>query len=226
MDRSDLPRLWKSKTPLDARLSIAVDLLVPAFDQFPRLRHLVRSDLDSAGWGFVEGIWQKPADSATRGSDLSAAGGVRTDLKGVELAMHMADSIAAADLRDQKPYGDWDSTVQADIVRLVKAAGGIPVFVKIPYSPVQSAPLRTPMREVDRKTFQAALSRWGLPPVVEAGFPTTTDDFPDKWHLRKTLAPAFTRTLALAFIQAFLPAAARGAIDSAGSSPSSPRQEL
>ncbi len=223
MDRSDLPRLWKSKTPLEARLSIAVDLLVPAFDQFPRLRHLVRSDIDSAGQGLVDGIWQKADDSVATNSDLSSAGGVRTDLKGVELAMHLADTLAAADLHDQKPYGDWDSTVQADIVRLVKDAGGIPIFVKIPFSPVQAAPLRTSLREADRKTFQVALSRWRLPPVVEADFPTTSDDFPDKWHLRKTLAPAFTKTLALAFVKAFAPSTATGPTDSVGAS-SSPKR--
>jgi hypothetical protein len=223
MVRSDLPRLWKSHTALDARLSIAVDLLVPAFDQFPRLRHIVRSDLDTAGQSVVDGIWQKAVDSSSANSDLSSAGGVRTDLKGVDLAMHLADSLAASDLRDQKPYGDWDSTVQADIVRLVKDAGGIPIFVKIPFSPVQSRPLRTPLRGADRKTFRAALSRWGLPPVVEAEFPTTADDFPDEWHLRKTLAPAFTKTLALAFVQAFAPTVARGPVDTAGSSFSSKR---
>lgn len=226
MDRSDLPHLWKSGTSLEARLSIAVDLLVPAFDQFPRFRHLVRSNLDSAGRSIVDGIWPKEPDSSAPGSDLSSAGGVRTDLKGVELAMHMADSMAAADLRDQKPYGDWDSTVQADIVRLVKDAGGIPIFVKIPFSPVQSAPLRTSLRQADRRTFQAALSRWGLPPVVEADFPTTSGDFPDKWHLRKTLAPAFTRALALAFVQAFQPTTARSRIDTAGSSPASRPRDL
>lgn len=220
MNRSDLPRLWKSRTPLEAKLSIAVDLLIPTFDQFPRLRHLVRSGLDTAGQAFMDGIWTKPADSSAPNSDLSSAGGVRTDLKGVELAMHLADSLAASDLRDQKPYGDWDSTVQADIVRLVKDAGGIPLFVKIPFSPVQRRPLETPLREADRKTFHAALSRWGLPPVVEAEFPTTADDFPDKWHLRKTLAPAFTKTLAMSFVQAFAPTSSRGPVDSAGSSPS------
>jgi len=200
MERSDLPRLWKSRTPLEARLSIAVDLLVPAFDQFPRLRHMVRSNLDTIGNSLVGGIWSIEPEATGPNSDLSSAGGVRTDLKGVELAIHLADSLAAFDLREQKPYGDWDSTVQADIVRLVKDAGGIPVFVKIPFSPVQSAPLRTPLRESDRRTFNAALTRWGLPPVVEADFSTSADDFPDKWHLRKTLAPAFTNSLALAFV--------------------------
>jgi hypothetical protein len=206
MDRSDLPRLWKSSTPLEAKLSIAVDLLVPAFDQFPRLRHVARSNVDSAGLGIVDGIWQKPTDSATPGSDLVAAGGIRTDLKGVELARHLADSLSASDLKGQKPYGDWDSTVQADIVRLVKDAGGIPIFVRIPFSPIQSRPLRTPLRDADRKSFRAALVRWGLPPLVEAEYPTTAEDFPDNWHLRKTLSPAFTQALALGYLQAFAPA--------------------
>jgi len=216
MTRSDLPRLWKSSTPLEAKLSIAVDLLVPAFDQFPRLRHEARSNLDSAGLDIVNGIWQKPTDSAGPSSDLVSAGGIRTDLKGVELARHLADSMSASDMRDQKPYRDWDSTVQADIVRLVKDAGGIPIFVRIPFSPVQSRPLHTPLRDEDRKRFVAALARWNLPPLVEADFPTTADDFPDNWHLRKTLSPAFTKALALAYLQAFAPAKMRIPSDTIG----------
>ncbi|HXP91267.1 MAG TPA: hypothetical protein VN931_10095 [Fibrobacteria bacterium] len=218
MDRSDLPRLWKSSTPLEAKLSIAVDLLVPAFDQFPRLRHVVRSNLDSAGQGVVDGIWRKPTDSAAPSSDLVSAGGIRTDLKGVELARHLADSLSASDLKDQKPWRDWDSTVQADIVRLVKDAGGIPIFVRIPFSPIQTRPLRTPLREADRKRFQASLVRWGLPPLVEAEFATTADDFPDEWHLRKTLSPAFTQALALAYLQAFAPARSNSPPDTGGDS--------
>lgn len=207
MASSDLPRLWKSKTPMDQKLSIAVDLLVPAFDQFPRLRHVFRADLDTLGQSLTEAVWGRPEPEAAEGSDLTTAGGIRSDAKGVSLAVRMADSIAASDLRDQKRWGSWDSTVQADIVRLVRDAGGFPVLVEIPFSPVQKAPLRTAVRDEDRKAFESALVRWKLPPVVRADFPTTADDFPDRWHLRKALAPAFTQALAMAYLRTFAPAA-------------------
>ena len=221
MTSSDLPRLWRSKTPLDQKLSIAVDLLAPSFDQFPRLRHVVRTSLDTAGMSFVDGVWGARAPERTGQSDLVAAGGIRTDLKGVELAMHLADSMASADLRDQKRWASWDSTVQADIVRLVHDAGGIPIFVRIPYSFVQRKPLQTAVRELDRKAFEADLLRWKIPPVVVADFPTVPDNFPDNWHLRKTLAPAFTQALAMAYVKAFAPQAVAAPSRSDSSGPPS-----
>lgn len=205
MNSSDLPRLWKSKTPMDQKLSIAVDLLVPAFDQFPRLRHVFRAYLDTLGQNLTEGIWGRPEPAAATGSDLTTAGGIRSDAKGVDLAIRMADSMAASDLRDQKRWGSWDSTVQADIVHLVRDAGGVPILMEIPFSPVQKAPLRTALRNEDRKAFEADLVRWKLPPVVKADFPTTADDFPDRWHLRKALSPAFTQALAMAYVKTFAP---------------------
>lgn len=203
LEPADFGRIWDSRTPSEIKFAIASDLWFPAFDQMPRLRHIVRTDLDTLGMRIHEALWGKPVAKSASQADLSTDGGIRADKKGVELAMFMADSMARADLKDQKPYGDWDSTVVADIVRLVKDAGGLPVFVRIPYSPTQAAPLATPLRQADRVAFEAALRRWSLPAVVVPTYQPRPEDFPDKWHLRKTLAPEFTRSLAEAYLQAF-----------------------
>lgn len=206
MTTDDLGRLWRSSTPGEHKFAIAADLLFPSFDQFPRLRHTARTDLDTFGQGFVEAIWSKPPPANTAAnSDLSTAGGIRADKKGVELAMFMAESASIHDLKHQEPYGDWDSTIYADIVKLVRDAGGVPLFVRIPYSPTQAKPLETPLRQADKARFEEVMRRWGIPkPVISGNFPTTVDDFPDKWHLRKSLAPAFTKALAIAYLEAFL----------------------
>lgn len=203
LEPSDFSRLWNSSTPAEAKFAIASDLWFPAFDQMARLRHVARSKIDTLGLGIQNAMWGRPEAKAVSDADLSTDGGIRADKQGVELAMFLADSMARADLKDQKPYGEWDSTVVADIVRLVKDAGGAPVFVRIPYSPTQAAPLATALRQADRVVFENALRRWGVPAVVAPTFQHKPDDFPDKWHLRKTLAPEFTRSLAEAYLRAF-----------------------
>lgn len=202
---TDFPRILKSATPGEAKFAIASDLWFPAFGQMARLRHLVRSTLDTVGLEIHRGLFGKPAAPTDVASDLSTEGGIRADRQGVELAMFLADSLAREDLRDQKPWSEWDSTVIADIARLVKESGGFPVFVRIPYSPTQAAPLATAQRQLDRISFSLALRKWGLPPVVASPWVTRAEDFPDKWHLRKTLAPEFTAQLAQAYLEAFAP---------------------
>jgi len=204
LESSDFGNVWKSSTPKEAKVAIAAGLWFPAFDQTARLRHDFRSQIDTIGSQLQHAVWENAASMGPTEADLSTDGGIRADKKGVELAKFMADSMAQADLRDQKPYGDWDSTVLADIVRLLKDAGAMPIFVRIPYSPTQAVPLATPLRQADRIAFEAAVRRWGLPPVVAAPFQPRPEDFPDKWHLRKTLAPDFTRSLALAYLGAFV----------------------
>lgn len=204
LEPSDFLRIWKSSTPAEAKFAIASDLWFPAFDQMARLRHEVRSDLDTLGMRIQGRIWAVAKSQETADADLSTDGGIRADKKGVEWAMFLAESLARADLRDQKPLGNWDSTVVAGIVELVKGAGGLPVFVRIPYSPTQAAVLATGVRQADKLVFQNTLRRWEVPRVIEASFQPKPEDFPDKWHLRRTLAPEFTRSLAQAYLSAFV----------------------
>jgi len=207
--KSDLIKLWReATTPTSMKFVITANLIAPFMENIPRVRQFAAQGLDSLLQDFFTPLIAL-APKAKTGStaDLTAEGGIRTDAKGVETARELAIRMAKEEAENQEPWDDYDHTVVAEILHMVKNAGGYVVFLDMPLSDVQQAPYDTPLRKKEREAFLATLKAWNCI-MLHPKMTYEAADFPDLWHLRKTLAPEFTVAVAREFI-----AAARAAGD-------------
>lgn len=130
--------------------------------------------------------------------ELTEAGGIQTGLNRIQLARAGAIADTKRLIAEQQPLGDWQTTVVADIVRLVQSRGGSVVFFEIPISSVQAEEYRTPLRQRERLAFAGQAREWKttlLAPAVAL----PDEAFPDLWHLDKPGAAVFTEQLARAY---------------------------
>lgn len=205
---SDLPRLFRSKTPTAGKLLVAANVLFGYDENITRVRRLFQAWLDAATLSFFSVFLPIPVEGGS--ADLTSKGGIRTDKKGVDDAKAIALRTIAVELASQRPRRAWDSTTMFEVVQVLREMGAQPIFYEMPMSPAMSAIYQTPVRIQDRAHFQGVVRRWDVPylkPVIA----TTDEDFPDIWHLRKSRAPEFTEALTREFLEKFVMPAIRAA---------------
>jgi hypothetical protein len=205
----DLPSLWARAGSFEERVRATFEMAVrgvPLLHNRERVGHefVGRGDAKvmsrlggllpggAAGFGAVA---PPPAPAA----DLTTRGGIRNDSAGVAAARAAAQSMARKELADLKPVAFADDCVLADLVRLVQKAGGKVVFFAMPLHSTQVEVFRTETRRRDREAFVRKAGAWGCE-IIATDFPTADADFPDVWHMRRSLAPDFSRALALAWV--------------------------
>jgi hypothetical protein len=201
--RSDLISLWKNATTdVGMKFMITANLVAPFMEHIPRVRQNALLWMDSTSRALYTPLLalakMKPMEDGPE-SDLTSEGGIRVDAKGVETARDLAIRLAKEDLRNQPPWNAYDSTIVAEVVRMIKQAGGYAVFSYMPLSQVQQEPYDTDLRKRERAAFQSTLKAWNCV-MLQPTMALQPEDFPDLWHLRKSLAPEFTAALANAFI--------------------------
>jgi hypothetical protein len=108
----------------------------------------------------------------------------------------------SAPLQTRADFPAWEGSVQEDLARLLESHGGRLIFCEIPPSP----PLLPPPdgRRAPRTGFLEWASARNLP-VLAPAFPYDEEDLIDPWHLRPEAAPAYSRRLAQAWVEAGRP---------------------
>jgi hypothetical protein len=200
----DFPGLWAAGMPVEEKTEVTCSYFLRGSVLFT-----YRQQLGQALWGRCEKAFLRAAggpatseEPSNRGAaDLRAAGGVRNDPEGVENARRLAVRLAQDDMAHQAPGPDWDRTVVPDLVHLVHQAGGRVVFYKMPLHSVQAAPYWTALRKREVEQFRGKMAGWGTV-FLTPDFSYSDEDFPDYWHLRQSRSPAFTRSLARAWLSA------------------------
>ena len=190
---SDLPRFY-----LHANNTVADKARVTAAHFLYTARYLrdIRIRLEAA----VNAKLAPPR--ATGAVDLSTRAGIRTDRAGVALAR--AEATQVADERREAALAagdalDWDRSVFAAIVRLVRAHGGDAVFFATPQSPVMEERWEGAM-EVQRRTFEAWTQANHIAVLYPEPFTYGAEDFPDNIHLRNSRSGEYTARLAEAYL--------------------------
>jgi hypothetical protein len=203
--KRDLWKLWReSTTEAGMKFVITANLVAPFMEHIPRVRQHALPDLDTLlqkAFAPLMALAKPEESDAGAASDLATEGGIRADAKGVETARDLAIRMAREETEKQEPWADYDKTIVAEILRMVREAGGYVVFLDMPLSPVQQAPYDTPLRLGEREAFQGTLKAWNCI-MLKPELALTESDFPDLWHLRKSLAPEFTLAVANGFIAA------------------------
>lgn len=187
-----LPDFWRS-SPTDwfEKTLVSARVLFGYRENFSRLRY----NIDSRLIRWLDPVRPQEGKSA----DLTAAAGIRTDSVGVKVVRDAALSVAASQMKSQKPWRGYDHSILKELVDFIQSSGGRVRIYEMPLSSIQAGPYLTPLRREDRALFAKDLQSWKLD-LLHPEFPTTDDDFPDLWHLRKGRSAAFTEALAKAYI--------------------------
>lgn len=139
--------------------------------------------------------------------DLAPVGGIRTDEAGVELTK--AESMRAADQRwmEMNAEGgreaeDWEHSIWADMLSLVRAQGGDLVFFETPQNPILQRGTNRAQVMQDRKgAFDTWRRTHNISILHAENFPYDESDFPDNLHLRRSRSGEFTARVTEAFIE-------------------------
>ncbi len=138
---------------------------------------------------------QRPSASTI---DLPTAAGIRPDEAGLAVARAQAEQYAES-LRNQHSIAAWDGIV-SDTVRMLENAGARVVFFSEPMPPEMSEALSLPIATENRSRFSTLARTWNST-LLEPHIDASARDFPDGWHLRASLGPAYTDSLAAAYVR-------------------------
>lgn len=199
MHVQDLAGLMMTHAPLEQRLDVIIRFAMQWSELFStRLR--TRQDFLNWGTDFAEEFLDEAALFDSRQQminlDINPRGGIRTEF----LHRQLIERIYRQWLEDDREtlfrdWQEWDKTVLADIVKLVRANDGQVVFFEMPLSSLNDLLYGAEGREEDRASFLAQAKEWGIP-VVETSFASTDEDLPDWIHLSRPKAEEFSKVLA------------------------------
>ena len=127
-------------------------------------------------------------------ADLAGEGGIRTDSAGVALVRE--EVLAGTDHKAARDSWNWDNSVLADIVKLVRSHGGEVAFFEMPVSSYWTAGYPPGRRELEATSFHEWAGRNQLEYESFPTFQTTDDDFPDLMHMRKSMRNNYSRSVA------------------------------
>ncbi|MDQ6666520.1 MAG: hypothetical protein M3Z23_19245 [Acidobacteriota bacterium] len=197
VNSGDLARFWKSS---DNDVFEKIYLTAAKYLFAVRKGGAVRNRIKVTGDRVVQTMLVKAGFAAqeTIQADLTPAGGIRIDESDMIFVRKAARSNFASEMRDQRPIRHWDQSVLRSIVELVAANGGQVVLFDLPLNSYQWKPLSTGVRKTDRAVFGQVAGKWGVP-ILKTDFPTEDSDYPDAWHLRRSLAGPFTTALAKSY---------------------------
>lgn len=192
--KSDLPGFLTSNGDLEAKLEILAiwsmaGARLAVWRRGLREALLRRLGALSTRAGERLGWLDAPEDS----SDLSAAGGIRTDEEGIALARQLAERSAA---RGRAPQaGTYEDSVLASLLALARENGGELVLFRMPLS--------SPFQFEPDPDLAARFANWrqrhGVR-LLEPDFRSDDADFPDLWHLSRSRSAAFSEALARAWL--------------------------
>jgi hypothetical protein len=131
-------------------------------------------------------------------TDLSESGGVKTKQVDIARVRTSAQRFAREQMDAQEPFLNWDETVLADLIKLIKSHNGKVVFFKMPVSSAQLNVFKTKIHRDNRITFKQQLKKWDTV-ILYPDFSYTDEDFPDLWHLRYSRCAEFSGKLAQAY---------------------------
>ena len=200
--KRDLPRLWLQGESLEEGIRFTAEM---AARRWPLL-----SNRDRVGDEFVRrgnrlvSRWLDPkppvVEEAVAAADLSTRGGIRNDAAGVARARKAAEENTKRGPTPIQSIRVSDRSTVADLVRMIQGAGGRVVFFEMPLHSYFAAPFANPIRERDRLSFIDTAHSWDCGTMAN-GFSTKDDDFPDIWHMRKSLSAEFSRALARSYAE-------------------------
>lgn len=194
----DLARLWTSPMELEDKLRLSFGFLARKSEFITRraavgnfLANKTRARTMAWSAPFIATV---PAPVASNVADLPTNVGIRTDQEAVARNRQLAIELAKQPPAPEKPPHLPGGAVIDDIAALVRAAGGSLMFFEMPLHSTQAAGHKTPEWKARRKGFAQRASKWGAP-VLTVDFHAADEDYPDIWHLRRSLAPDFTSAL-------------------------------
>ncbi len=126
--------------------------------------------------------------------EVRTDGAIRVEAGAREAGRAIADQVVAG-AENQQPLGDWDQSVLMEIKRLVEGRGGRLIIFRTTMHSYLRQPYETAIRQTDRRFFKDWCRRHGVPmlPLPRA---YADEEFPDLWHLHRSLASEFSRNLA------------------------------
>jgi len=192
---SDLRSFWaRDSSNFDLKLTVTVGTLSEAIANQGNGRKLLAS--------MKKFILQNRTWTKLKEANLSASGGIRTDVAGIKNARRLAVSLVADDMKYERifPRQSLDETVLKSINDLVIAGGGRLILYRMPLSSVQGQVYTTAIGRENQKIVHDWLKAWAIP-ILSPNIKTNDDDFPDYWHLRESRCSEFTRRLARAYIE-------------------------
>jgi len=139
-------------------------------------------------------------DKSEKESQLPDEGGIQTDVKNMEWAKQQAilfSDIATKRQSKENPLAiaELDNSMVAQICKLVKQSGGIPILFNMPLHSVQQKIGETTLSKTNKETFKNWASQNGIAIVDVNKFKFTDTDFPDYWHLSLNRRDEFTSLL-------------------------------
>ncbi|MDX1419090.1 MAG: hypothetical protein R3181_03895 [Rubricoccaceae bacterium] len=194
----DLPRFWLQA---DNEFGDKVRATAAHFFYTPRYFRHLRLRMEAA---VNRRLMPPPEDEEE--VDLTNAGGIRTDRAGVELTR--LEAMRERNERWVEQHGeggrdasDWEASIWADMVRLVRSHGGEVVFFDMPQSPVMQVGGRDQVYRERQDAFNTWARANDLAILYPRPFLYDETDFPDHLHLRKSRHDEYTTRLAEAYLR-------------------------
>ena len=203
---SDVIRLWQiTGLPLEEKLNLTklyFNKVSVALSnrELIRARFLQEGTQSSINLLMKTGVISSGENVKPITDDLTTAGGIRNDVDGVTQARSLAIKLAQSDMENEQPIRNWEQSILAELVEIVTKNGGKVIFFDTPISSVQARPMQTSLRREDRKIFEQQVRVW-CSTILRPNFVYRDLDIPDLWHLKLSLAPEFTASLAEEYIQ-------------------------
>ncbi|MGI8990755.1 MAG: hypothetical protein ACR2I2_14415, partial [Bryobacteraceae bacterium] len=197
VNSADLARYWQSS---DNDVFEKLYLTAAKYLFIVRKGGAVRNRMKAAGDGAMRILLVKAGFAApeTLQADLTRGGGIRIEEADMAFVRKAAVGNFINEMRDQRPLRNWDESVLRSMVALITTHGGRVVLFDLPLNSLQWKPLSTGVRQADRTVFEQVAGKWGVP-ILRTKFPTEDSDYPDAWHLRRSLAGPFTTALAQSY---------------------------
>jgi hypothetical protein len=195
---SDLLTFWRlSSDDLTEKLYMTASKYLMTIRKGGAIRNRTMMDGDGVTRTLLEKA--RLASRSQTSIDLTSAGGIQTDENQIRFVREAAVQNSENEMREQHAIRSWDQSVLRSIVDLVTASGGTVVLFDTPLNSLQLKPLNTELRKSDRQFFEKVADRWGIP-ILRPQFKTVDSDYPDSWHLRRSLSAAYTNAVAATYI--------------------------
>lgn len=195
MEPEDLYHYWQLGTvTFDDKCMVTLSCLSSLFSERAKTASAFRSQ-----WRHLsESLLDRRCDHED--ADLTSAGDILRDWHSVEeMRRASLEWWGGPALHAQGPQRDWDHSVLKDLISLVKLNGGTIVFYDMPMHSLQTKVIGTAMRQTDAQAFVTQAQKWDCP-ILSPKFSTVDADFPDYMHMRKSLAPSYSRALAANYL--------------------------
>ena len=186
----DLPAVWQTTDSFENKVQITIRTALGFSNILTRKDKVQQYALKAND----EILAPRLAGQGANPAKLTGDGGIRVDPEALTEVRRIAEATVTEEMREPVPLVDWNRTVLADLVRMVKAHDGRVVFFYPPMAPTMARPYDRPESLAAAAKFVGVAQTWGSP-VVHAPFASTDADYPDLWHLRRDRAAEFTRLL-------------------------------